>query len=101
MWTDAPFQNPETPSFPPYPGPSFDEAIAPLLAFGDNRGVPRVVGLTSGGGSDVDSDIGILANATGAVAGEAGVDCDGDGVADIAEGEPIICSAFASAGLAT
>ena len=101
MWTDAPFHSPETSGTPLYPGPSFDEAIAPLLAFGDNKGVPRVVGLTSGGGTNVDNDIGILANATGAVAGEAGIDCDGDGVSDIAEGEPIICDAFASAGLAT
>lgn len=33
-----------------------------------------------------------LANATGAVAGEGGIDCDGDGTIDVLAGEPIVCS---------
>jgi hypothetical protein len=38
-----------------------------------------------------------LANATGAVAGPGGIDCNGDGYVDITEGQPIVCSV--SAGL--
>lgn len=106
LWTDAGFHYAGEPISPPYPGPSFDDVIAAILAVGGevftgrfleeeplSSKVPRVIGLTSGGGEE---QIGILSNATGAVAGEEGVDCDGDGVADIEPGDPIICSALSA-----
>lgn len=86
LWTDAPFHQPGDPGAIPYPGPSFSETVDAILALDP----PKVIGISSGpfGVPDLQQ----IAEATGAVAPTDGVDCDGDGAIDIAEGEPLVCS---------
>jgi hypothetical protein len=86
LWTDAPFHLPGDPGDIPYPGPGFVETVAAILALDP----PQVIGVSSGGGGL--SDLEEMAAATGAVAPLGGADCDGDGIVDIAEGDPLVCS---------
>jgi hypothetical protein len=86
MWTDAAFHNPGDSGSIPYPGPSRDEVEEAILALDP----PVVVGISSGlGGVD---DLRDMAERTRAIAGPEGVDCNGDGVDDIKEGEPLVCT---------
>jgi hypothetical protein len=53
-----------------------------------------VVSAVTGGGADqylALQDASTLARATGAIAGAAGMDCNGDGKADVLPGEPLVC----------
>jgi len=106
LWTDAVFHTPgNTPS---YPGPTVAQVIAAATSLNRRRlfrggeghrslqeglgpDVPRIVGIVSDSSSEVLDAIGELSIATGAVAGVGGIDCDGNGDIDVAEGDPIIC----------
>lgn len=95
LWTDAPFHYPGDPGNIPYPGPSFDETVDAILALDP----PMVIGISSGGGGY--SDLAAMARATNALAPRGGVDCDGDGAIDLAEGEPLVCTiSYSGAGIA-
>ena len=86
LWTDAPFHRPGDPGSIPYPGPSFDETVAAILALDP----PMVIGISSGTGGL--ADLRAIAAATNAVAPPGGVDTNGDGIIDIPEGEPLVAS---------
>jgi hypothetical protein len=92
LWTDAPFHLPGDPGDIPYPGPSFAETVNAILALDP----PKVIGISSGGGGL--ADLQAIAAATNAVAPPGGVDCNGDGIIDIPEGEPLVCT-IASSGV--
>jgi hypothetical protein len=86
LWTDAAFHLPGDPGDIPYPGPSFTDTIAAIEALDP----PMVMGIS------IDPDDGLgdltdMATATNAFAPAGGVDCDGDGTADIGEGGPLVC----------
>lgn len=86
LWTDAPFHDPGDPGAIPYPGPSFEETVNAILALDP----PRVIGISSGPFGI--ADLSRIAEATDSLAPSGGVDCDADGVIDIPEGEPLVCS---------
>jgi len=86
LWTDAPFHRPGDPGDLPYPGPSFEETINALLAVDP----VKVIGISSG--TAALPDLKEVAMGTGALAPPGGVDWNGDGVVDILEGEPLVCS---------
>jgi hypothetical protein len=90
LWTDAPFHQPGDPGDIPYPGPGEATTIAALNALGRLQ----VIGISSGGGGL--ADLAAISAATGALAPPGGVDCDGDGVVDIPEGEPLVCGIAAT-----
>jgi hypothetical protein len=90
LWTDASFHHPRDPGDIPYPGPSFEETCDAILALDP----PLVLGISSGGGGV--SDLEEIAAATNALAPAGGVDCDGDGIVDVAEGEPLVCGIASS-----
>ncbi|MGQ0602939.1 MAG: hypothetical protein ACT4QE_14745, partial [Anaerolineales bacterium] len=94
LWTDAPFHQPGDPGAIPYPGPTFEDTVNAILALDP----PKVIGISSGpfGVADLQA----MAAATNALAPTGGVDCNADGIVDIAEGEPLVCSiAFSGAGI--
>ncbi len=86
LWTDASAHQPGDPGDIPYPGPTFAATISAILALDP----PQVIGISSGGGGL--ADLLAIAAATDAFAPSGGVDCDGDGIIDIPEGEPLVCS---------
>jgi hypothetical protein len=86
MWTDAEFHLPDDPGDIPYPGPSFVETVAAIEALDP----PMVLGISVEPHAGL-IDLKAMATATGAIAPEGGVDCDGDGVVDILEGQPLVC----------
>ncbi len=86
MWTDAAFHLPGDPGNIPYPGPSFAATVAAIEALDP----PMVLGISVAPHDGLE-DLKDIATATGAFAPVGGVDCDGDGIADIAEGEPMVC----------
>ncbi len=109
LWTDAPFHRPLDFGAIPYPGPSFAETIN---AIGSLSG-SKVVGIfsfssfsTSKNNEDRQDgvrtdnelaqagieDLQLLVSATGSLAPEGGVDCDGNGSIDILAGEPLVCT---------
>jgi hypothetical protein len=88
LWTDAPFHRPGDPGEIPYPGPSFDDTVAAIKALDP----PKVIGVASGDHPGTLADLQAIAAATGGVAPEGGVDCDGNGAIDIAAGQPLVCS---------
>lgn len=90
LWTDAPFHNPGDPGAIPYPGPSFDETVDAIKSIDP----PIVIGISSGSGGV--EDLRRMAAATGAFAPTGGVDTDGDGMIDILEGEPLVCTISSS-----
>ncbi len=90
MWTDAPFHYPGDAGAIPYPGPSLTETANAIRALDP----PLVLGITSGGGGY--SDLAAICNATGSVAPESGVDCDGNGIVDVASGQPLVCGISSS-----
>lgn len=114
LWTDADFHYPEDKGVIPYPGPSFIDVIEAIDSLpGDSPWVVGIdasglTGLSTGQGSqeqflenaetdkistsDGLSDLKAIAAATGALAPAGGVDCNNDGIIDIAEGEPLVCT---------
>ncbi|MBW1833597.1 MAG: hypothetical protein JRI62_02045 [Deltaproteobacteria bacterium] len=88
LWTDAPFHYPGDPGDISYPGPSFNDTISAIMALDP----PQVLGIRSGDDEGALEDLREIAEGTGALAPEGGVDCDGDGTNDILEGDPIVCS---------
>ncbi|HVF06764.1 MAG TPA: vWA domain-containing protein [Frankiaceae bacterium] len=82
------------PTDPAYPGPSLDLVSKTLRG----KGI-YLVGLevdTNSGSARTEMER--LARDTGAVAPDEGVDCDGDGIADVAGGGPIVCTFDPKAG---
>lgn len=84
---------------PPYP--SIAETVGTLVAED-----VRMVGVSVlNGGADADGslrDLRAVASGTGSLAPAGGLDCDGDGRADAAAGEPLVCEVSpAAAGLAS
>ncbi|HVE63139.1 MAG TPA: hypothetical protein VNB94_05000 [Mycobacteriales bacterium] len=78
---------------PGYPGPAYADVVAELV----KRGI-KVVGLAIGERSangellrTNKSDMERLGRATRTLAGPDGSDCDDDGTAEIAPGEPLVC----------
>ena len=90
LWTDAPFHRPGDPGSIPYPGPSFTQTVDAILALDP----PKVIGISSGGGGMADLEA--IATATDAFAPLGGVDCDNDGIIDLFEGDPLVCSIASS-----
>lgn len=112
LWTDASFHHPGDAGDIPYPGPSFAETVDSILTL--PGGSPKVIGIFSSslapvstshegqgqipgvndisGLSDGLSDLKAIAAATGALAPIEGVDCDDNGIIDIAPGQPLVCS---------
>jgi hypothetical protein len=88
LWTDAPFHRPGDPGEIAYPGPSFEDTATAINALDP----PKVIGVASGSEPGTLADLQAITSATGGVAPEGGVDCDGDGTIDIAEGQPLVCS---------
>jgi hypothetical protein len=90
---DTQFATPErgdpNKDFPPgtWPGPGFDEATRALAA----RGVRQLGVALRPSTGDVVSDLEAVATATGTVAPDGGVDCDGDGTSDRPPGDPLVC----------
>lgn len=82
LWSNSPFHVEGDAGDIPYPGPTFLEAVGAL-------GGAKVAGISSGGSGL--SDLSNMAQTTGALAPPGGVDCDGDGIIDIFEGEPLVC----------
>lgn len=76
--TDAPFHV-EPPVYP-----SFPETVGTLTRAG-----VKVLGVSIGDGAV--ADLGRLARDTGTLTPEGGIDCGGDGVAEVAEGQPAVC----------
>lgn len=90
LWTDAPFHQPGDPGDIPYPGPSFNETVNAILALDP----PKVIGISSG--TDAIPNLEAIAAATDSFAPPGGVDCNSDGIIDIFEGEPLVCSISSS-----
>lgn len=86
MWTDEAFHQPDDPGDIPYPGPSFVETVAAIQALDP----PMVLGISVYPHAGL-TDLQAIATATGSFAPEGGVDCDGDGIPDISEGQPLVC----------
>lgn len=86
MWTDAKFHLPGDPGDISYPGPGFVETVKAIEALDP----PMVLGISVEPHSGLE-DLQYMATETGAFAPEGGVDCNGDGVVDINEGEPLVC----------
>ena len=83
---DEPYRIPSYgPDDQPPDRPTFDEVIAAL----NGKGIHQV-GLSLGAGSL--KNMRKVAAATGAVAPAAGVDCDGDGAADLSSKAALVCS---------
>lgn len=88
LWTDASFHRPNDPGTIPYPGPSFAATISAL-----NDDDIRVIGIAGLPGlGDAEADLTTVASGTNTVAPPTGVDCDGNGAADIPAGQPVVCT---------
>jgi hypothetical protein len=85
LYTDDAFHLPGDAGDIPYPGKDFVETVNAIL----DLDPPKVIGISSGGGGL--ADLQAIASATDAFAPPGGVDCDGDGLSDLAEGEPLVC----------
>jgi hypothetical protein len=116
LWTDAPFHRPGDSGAIPYPGQSFSQTAAAILQAGidvftydlsgssistvttdnpeENGPRAKVLGVSSG--TAAIPDLSLIARMTGSFAGEGGVDCNADGVIDIAPGGPLVCSISAT-----
>lgn len=90
LWTDAGFHLPGDAGAIAYPGPTFDETVAALMALDP----ARVIGVSSGPAGL--TDLQAIASATGALAPAAGVDCNNDGIIDIPAGSPLVCGTSAA-----
>ncbi len=85
LWTDAGFHLPGDPGDVSYPGNSFNQASSALLALDP----AQVLGISAG--TDGYADLAQIAIDTNSLAPAGGVDCDGDGVTDVPEGDPLVC----------
>ncbi|MCI5159442.1 MAG: hypothetical protein D3906_13615, partial [Candidatus Electrothrix sp. AUS1_2] len=92
VWTDAGFHVPGDPGDIPYPGPSFDDTVDAVLALDP----PQVLSVISGDDFAAIDDAKAIAEATNAFAPEGGVDCDDDGIIDIPEGDPLVCTTLST-----
>ncbi len=86
--TDAPFQKGA-------PFPSREETVAALKSIN-----AKVLGIGVGIPSRGTSDLTQLAEDTGTLAPEGGIDCTGDGRPDVDEGEPAVCETDSRGGSA-
>ena len=86
LWTDAAFHLPGDAGDIPYPGPSFATVVSALNALDP----PKVMGISSG--SAAIPDLQAIATATNSFAPPGGLDCNGDGIVDVPEGAPMVCS---------
>jgi hypothetical protein len=86
LWTDAPFHQPGDPGDIPYPGYSLEQVADAI----NSREPMKVIGIAAD--PSAVGDLEQLAIATGSLAPAGGVDCDGDGMADVPEGDPLVCS---------
>ncbi|MEO1628857.1 MAG: hypothetical protein AAFV25_27150, partial [Bacteroidota bacterium] len=94
LWTDAPMHTP-TRSVG-YPGRSFDDVEAAIQSMGDDCPAggehPLLfAGLDRASNADTLADLATVAAFSGAFVPAGGMDCDGDGIAEVAEGEEIVC----------
>ena len=96
LCTDAVFHEPSDVNYTfaifnalPYPGPSFSETVAAL-----NAKNIQLIGIIGDDANDqfAFADLEALVKGTDTFAPAGGIDCDGDGIVDILEGEPILCS---------
>jgi hypothetical protein len=85
LWTDAEFHVP-TDAGGTYPGVSFATAAAAVLALDP----PLVIGVSSGTAGIPDLET--ITTMTNSFAPPGGVDCDGDGLIDLFEGDPLVCT---------
>lgn len=93
VWTDSGFHDKATDSS--YPGPTYLETITALNALRRRRSLQvgsgiRVVGVARDNNPEAIGNLTELGRDTNALATEP-YDCNGDGVIDILEGEPIVC----------
>jgi hypothetical protein len=86
LWTDAPFHQAGDSGPFPYPGPTFAQTIAAL-----NTKSIKVIGILGGFDSGGWSHLTQVASGTTTLAPPGGDDCNGDGVPDLAEGQPLVC----------
>ncbi len=84
--TDSPFHEPGDEGAIPYPGPSFIDTASAVNSLSN----AKVLGISSG--TDGLSHLQTIVSSSGAMASENGVDCNTDGIIDIAEGEPLVCT---------
>jgi len=85
LWTDAAFHRPGDSGSIPYPGPSFSDVANAMQALDPGK----VIGISAG--TDGLADLQQIAAATNTIAPPEGVDCNGDGVIDVAGGAPLVC----------
>lgn len=88
VWTDNSFHLPtdEADDGTDYPGVrGFNEVSQAILALDP----PQVIGISSNGGGY--TDLAQVATQTNSLAPAGGVDCDGNGTIDIAQGQPLVC----------
>lgn len=76
-----------------FPGPKWGPTVRALQAYGVHQVGLAVQTLSSGQPSGFDSyrDMTKMANETGALAPIGGVDCDGDGLVDVPQNDPLVC----------
>jgi Integrin beta chain VWA domain len=86
MWTDAAFHQPGDPGNIPYPGASFTDTANAILAIDPGK----VIGISSGTAGF--ADLQQIALATNTLAPPGGVDCNNDGIIDVAGGQPLVCA---------
>jgi PKD repeat protein len=108
LWTDADFHNEGF----PYPGNTFQEVASAIEGLNrrrrDLQGTsPPSINIISIKGADpnvnltkLEDELEQLAVLTGSLAGVGGIDCDEDGIIDVAQGEPLICPSFNGVGIA-
>src|SRR5690606_13151664 len=85
VWTDNSFHRPSDEGGT-YPGTVDVNDVAQAIFALDP---PQVVGLSSNGGGY--ADLAQMATATGSFAPSGGIDCNADGMPDIAAGQPAVC----------
>lgn len=91
LWTDVEFHRPGDPGDIPYPGPTFEETVDAI----NSLNPPKFVGIASPPDEpqlDPLPDMKAMAEGTNSFAPVGGIDCDGNGIIDVQEGEPLVCT---------